>query len=335
MIAEKLRYTGLRGEPVEEEGTAWSETTRHPGGHPLQVRELRLGQGRPTSQLMAVAGDEAGYEMIDNEILSGLQLYRLAGSDHYPPELSRLVGYNADDVESFVLLEPYRGGPVGEIAGKLLTADRRRFEVSLLTGLRWLGLAGIAHRDIGPHTVRWDAQSRTAQITDFTSATIFGAPRQAVGSPPWAAPEQRAGRVDGEVGERDDIWAAARLIFYVITGEEPADRDSILNEPELAQLLEGVFGPPDGRPTCRELLVSRLGARDLVPPLATEDPVLAQGRAEFWEHHNRMHPSAPASSTSTPQTGNSPRRWKRIFMVSVGIVGALLLAVVIISFAVR
>jgi serine/threonine protein kinase len=274
--------------------------------------------------------DEVGYEMIDHEILAGLQLARQVGSGRYPPELGRLVGYRADGTEPFALVEPYRGIPVTLIAGKLLTGDRRRFEISLLTGLRWLQAAGIAHRGIGPNTVRWDEQSRSAQITDFALATIFGAPRQAVGTTPWAAPEQRLGRADGEVTDRDDIWAAGRLIFYVITGEEPADREVISAEPELAQLLAGVFGPPEDRPSCRDMLVGRLNVRDPVPPRPAEDPVLARGRAEFWDYHSRKH-SVTGSATSVPaaQAGTAARRRRRITALWSGLVGVLVLAVII------
>ena len=263
MIGGKLRYVGVRDEVIEDEITAETDTVTHSIHDHLQVCEVQFA-GQQGRRMMITTGDEPGYDLIDNEILAGLQLCRLAGPDHHPQEVSKLTGYSADGPESFVLLEPYRGVPVGEVAGKLLMADRHRFQVSLLTGLRWLGTAGVAHRNIGPRTIRWDEESHRAQITDFAHATIFGTPRQIIGTQPWAAPEQRVNRTSGEVGDRDDIWAAGRLIFYVLTGEEPGDRDSIMREPELAQLLEGVFGPPEDRPTCRELLVDRLGCKD--PP---------------------------------------------------------------------
>jgi serine/threonine protein kinase len=319
---------------VEEEISAVTGLATHPDGPSLRNREIRLGPDRLVSQVMTLVGYEAGYEKIDNEILAGLRLCRMAGTGGYPPEVSRLVGYSADDIEAFVLLEPYRGVPVTEIAGKLLTGDRRQFEVSLLTGLRWLGLVGIAHRGIGPDTVRWDERSRTAQITDFTSATVFGVPRQAVRSAPWAAPEQRLGRAAGEVSDRDDIWAAGRLIFYVITGDEPADRDSLLAEPELARLLDGVFGPPEARPACRDLLVGRLGVRDPVPPQPAEDPVLAEGRAEFWDHRGRPQTKGSPSGSPAANERSFLRRRKGTVAVAAGVI-ALLLAVVVISIVIR
>ena len=331
-MGEKLRYIGLRGEVIEEEIITETDAVSHSFDRQLQVCEIQFDTGKLTNRTMIMTGNQSGYDLIDNEILAGLHLCRLAGSGRYPPEVSRLVGYSADGPEPFVLLEPYRGVPVSEVAGKLLTADRRRFQISLLTGLRWLSMAGVAHRNIGPHTVRWDEDSRTVQITDLLHATVFGAPRQIVGTPPWAAPEQRANRTAGEVGERDDIWAVGRLIFYVVTGDEPADRDSIMAEPELAQLLDGVFGPPDERPTSRELLVSRLGIKDPVPGPRQENPVLAKGRADFWSHYNskNLNASNPATSDEQISAAGAPRSWWRILALSaVGIVGVLFAIVII------
>ena len=75
MITQKLRYTGLRGETIEAEGSAGVEVTVHPSGHPLRMREIRLGPDRLVGQLTASAADELGYRMIHNEILTGLRMY--------------------------------------------------------------------------------------------------------------------------------------------------------------------------------------------------------------------------------------------------------------------
>jgi hypothetical protein len=327
MTGEKLQYTTPRGTIVEEEIVAATDWATHPEARDLQVREVWFAMDRAVARVMVQAADEAGYELIDNEILAGLQLYRLTGEERYPAEVSRLVGYSADGPESFVLLAPSRGVPVADIAGKLLTADRRRFQAGLLTGVRWLGLAGVAHRCLGPRAVRWDEQSHTVHITGFVHATIFGAPRQVVGSPPWAAPEQRPQRATGQVGDRDDIWALGRLLFYVITGDEPADRDSLSAEPELAELLDGVFGPPEERPSCRELLVNRMGGKDPAVRPRPEDPALTEGRQRFWAQLNRRSGEDPEPGRERAQSGRRFRR--RAFMFGLfGIVGVLVVLVV-------
>jgi serine/threonine protein kinase len=213
----------------------------------------------------------------------------------YPPEVSRLYGDEAASADPYALFEPYHGEPLRQVGTHLFEEEQEAFEVSLLTGLCWIAAAGIAHRGLSPDTVLWDSQLRRVQITDFSLSTVFGAPRKAVMGPPdWVAREQRPGKVSGRVSERDDIWAAGRLIFFVRNqGEELADRGQIAAS-GLGDLLDGVFGPPEGRPTATELLVNRLRRRNPVPRgAAAGSERLREGRRRFWDTRTRKHPTAP------------------------------------------
>ena len=171
----------------------------------------------------------------------------------------------------------------------LLPAEQHQFQVSLLTGLCWLAAAGVAHRGIQPATVRWDGGN--VQITEFSLSTMIGAPREPIGTLPWAAPEQRPGNASGLVGIRDDIWAAGRLIFYVHTQEELIYRQQLADWPALEVLLDDVFGPPDGRPTARDLL-GRLNAECLVPQSLNSHSPLDDGRRRFYAVRQAEHPGA-------------------------------------------
>jgi serine/threonine protein kinase len=192
---ENLRYRTTGDEIVETE--AFPETAEvSPCAAPLHARQLRLELpegARSVRQVRRLQDrtDGTAYELIDNEILAGLRLARLARDGDYPTTVSRLVGYDSDSAGPYVLLEPYRGRPIGESAGKLLTAERRRFQVSLLAGLSWLHEAGVVHRGLSPRTVLWDG--RSVQITDFSLSALPGTPRTVAGVAPWAAPEQRGG----------------------------------------------------------------------------------------------------------------------------------------------
>ena len=130
-----------------------------------------IGFGQPLEAITPAAMGG----LLDNETLAGLRLRRVTGTADYPPELSRLHGYEAESADPYALLEPYRGEPLTVTGQHLLGSEERQFQVSLLTGLCWLAAAGIAHRGLAPTAVHWDG--RHAQITDFSKSTMVGAPR--------------------------------------------------------------------------------------------------------------------------------------------------------------
>lgn len=262
----------------------------------LAARQVRLADGPALRQVRVTGIDTArktGYERLDNEILAGIRLLEAAGAAGYPPEVSRLYGYEATSAAPFALLEPYRGEPL-TVAGQYLMAnEQHQFQVSLLKGLSWLAAAGIAHRGITPSTVRWDG--RQAQVTDFSLATVIGAPREVIGTPPWAAREQRPGTADGWVSAQDDIWAAGKLIYYMIAREELTDRRQIEDRPALRNLLEGVFVPPEARPTARDLL-RRLNEDGPVPRALDGHSWLNAGRQSFYAVRASKHPGMAADA---------------------------------------
>lgn len=261
-------------------------------GEFLVTRTVRLDNGTELQQLRVAPGPDrsTGYERLDNEILAGRRLHEVTEGVAYPAAVSRLYGDEAASTDPYALLEPHRGEPLQAAVRQMGDDDQRAFEVSLLTGLCWLEVAGIAHRGLSPLTVRWDGPTRQAQITDFSLCTVFGVPREAIGPPEWAGPEQRrGGKVDGLVTGHDDMYAAGRLIYYVRSqGESLQSRD------QLAEIgaadLEQVFAPPDSRPTARELLADRLGAGDPVPRGIGSDPRLRHGRERFDILRREKHP---------------------------------------------
>lgn len=249
--------------------------------------EVKLETAEGVFGARLVRADSAGHRALDNEIIAGLRLRRgLAGRPH-PGEVAGLIGHRAAVAEPFALVEPYRGRPCGVEAGRLLPHDLRRFQASLLAGLRLLTAAGIAHRALGPDTVRWDGDR--VQITGFAHAALLGEPRTAVGAPPWSAPEQRPEQVEGDVTDRDDLWAAGRLILYMATGAESGEPYAADLPPDLERLLDGVFAPPGDRPAVTEML-RRVEADDPVPYGPEPDPGLVAGRREFFDFRRAKHP---------------------------------------------
>lgn len=271
-----------------------------PAEPPLRSCLLTLehadGGREEVRHLAPLPGEAAGYDALDNEILAGLRLSRLCRSRPYPPAVSRLVGYEADGTHPFALLAPYRGRPLAG-AAKILPGEKMRFQESLLTGARWISAAGLAHRGISPYTVFWDGMS--VQITDFRDAAPIGAPRTVSGAPPWQAPEQRPGMAAGMVSDKDDVWALGRLIFYVITGRELVRPEQLHAEPDLAALLQDVFGPMEGRPSVRDLL-DRLNLADPLPRPPAPDVLFQQGQADFFAIRAQKHPGTAARQRVEP-----------------------------------
>jgi serine/threonine protein kinase len=316
--SEKLRYRTVRGETVEVEAIPETADVQ-PCLPPLQARQLRLEAPDGPRIVRQVrrhetAADETAYELIDNQVLAGLRLGRLAREREYPQVVSRLVGYDSDSAEPYVLLEPYRGRPIGESAGKLLTAERRSFQVSLLTALSWLVEARVVHRGLSPRTILWDG--RSVQITDFSFAALPGTPRTVAGTPPWAAPEQRGGqRTTGDISDRDDVWAAGRLIHYVLTGTELTNAAHLEDDSELAALLRNVFFAPTKRPTVEELIARLSVEGETAPRGLGVDPVLERARQDFYRHRVRKHPDvadgdgeSTTEPPATPALSPVPRR---------------------------
>jgi serine/threonine protein kinase len=292
-MADKLQFRRVTGQQVEAELRV--DDVEFPAGEFLLARRIWLDDSTELRQHCVAKGARrsSGYDSLDNEILAGRRLYEVGEWGGYPPEVARLYGDEATSADPYALFEPYRGEPLSEVGTYLFHEEQEAFEVSLLTGLCWLAAAGIAHRALRPDTVLWDSRRRQAQITDFSLSTVFGAPREAIaGSPSWVARETRPGSVSSVVSERDDIWAAGRLIFFVRNqGEELTSRGQ-LAESGLGELLDGVFGPPEARPTARELLVDRMRRPDPVPPRAGSRAGLTEGHRHFWEARQRKHPGA-------------------------------------------
>lgn len=297
-MPEKLSFRRATTYDWEDVDITRAGNVAIPAGEYLRGQDVELSADGTQLREHRVASRvhrSEGYGRIDNEILAGRRLHELAGGSGYPLELACLYGDYDDKAtvaDPFTLFEPYRGEPLRKVVGRLFPAQQEAVQIGLLTGLCWLSNAGLAHRSINPDTVLWDGDGEQVQLTDFSQATVFGASRTPMsGRLDWVAKEQRPGETYGTVGPGDDIWAAGRLIFYILTqGEQPHSRDQ-LTRLGLDQLLHGVFDRPEERPAAGELL-RRMGRRDTVPRL--QDNVrLREGQRHFLTVRERKHPGAP------------------------------------------
>lgn len=80
---------------------------------------------------------------------------------------------------------------------------------------------GVAHRDVKPDNLLFDAAGGALRLGDFGSAAWFGDGRPMtglVGTPYYVAPEVVAGR---EYTEKVDVWSAGVVLYMMLSGTVP------------------------------------------------------------------------------------------------------------------
>lgn len=114
---------------------------------------------------------------------------------------------------------------------------------------------GILHRDLKPANVLMQRPSADLQdedgfiprITDFGLAKQVSGPREEtlsallVGSPPYMAPEQAAGK-RSEIGPKTDIYALGAVLYELLTGRPPHQGETPLET--VQQVLATEPKPP-------------------------------------------------------------------------------------------
>jgi len=324
-MADVLRFRRVTGE--QDEVAARVDDVEFPVGEFVVARTVWLEDGTPNGrelrQHRPVGGDRRpdGYARLDNEVLAGRRLHRMADWSGYPPEVVRLYGDESTSADPFALFDPYRGEPLREVGPNLFDDEFDKFLTGLLTGLCWLAGAGIAHRSISPDTVLWDSNS--VQITDLSRSAPFGTARTPIGGTgAWVSRESRPDTCYGTVGPTDDVWAAVRLIYFVRSRGEDLEDFGKLGESGLAQMFNGllgaVFGPPEGRPTASDLIEYGLRRPHLLPSLVDGSKPLISGRTGFLVARERKHPTAQVPSEFLDDITWTRSRWGTAALGGVG-----------------
>ncbi|MFI0976499.1 hypothetical protein ACH4SP_05670 [Streptomyces sp. NPDC021093] len=310
---EELEFFLPKGDSVRF-AAGFGEDRRTPGRVGMLSRDASLGRGWQVVQHrlpLSARGNPSAYDALEREIAAAVTVERSYGEEEYGEIFTRLVGFNLEVAEPFVLYRRPAGEPLAGLAGSLGIQAQRNVIGQLVLSVRLLGSAGIVHRDLTPHTVRWDGAR--VQLTEPYCAARVGDPRDAFGTGPWASPEQREGQ--GDADERDDVWSVAQLAYTLLSGRQgnsggpPVD---LADYRQLAALGGGrAFEPRvTERPLAAELL-RLLGAPDPLAGASPHSDPLLRGRDEFdartaKKRQARGIVERPYNGTSTDRGPDGP-----------------------------
>ncbi|MEW6251865.1 MAG: tetratricopeptide repeat protein [Planctomycetota bacterium] len=144
---------------------------------------------------------------------------------------------------------------------RLSGSERLRLCAEICEAVHAAHLRGVIHRDLKPTNIRIDAEGAPhvldfglakvalEELTDEEQPQVLSLTGQFIGSLPWAAPEQAAGRPDA-IDMRTDVYALGVILYQVLTGRMPYDVAGSTHA-----VLERILTAEPARPSalCREL----------------------------------------------------------------------------------
>jgi WD40 repeat protein len=140
----------------------------------------------------------------------------------------------------YLVMELVRGVPITEFCDRNGLPLRRRVElfVAVCQAVQHAHQKGVIHRDLKPSNVlvTLDDDRPVVKVIDFGIAKALGQPlaemttctgfAQMIGTPPYMSPEQaQMGGLD--VDTRTDVYALGALLYELLTGRAPFDRNRL------------------------------------------------------------------------------------------------------------
>ena len=186
----------------------------------------------------------------------------LALMDH--PNIARVLdGGETDSGRPFFVMELVEGVSITDFCDRDHLPVRQRLEIFVVVcqAVQHAHQKGIIHRDLKPSNVlvaRQDGRP-VAKVIDFgvskamgrklTERTLFTDAAQVVGTPLYMSPEQAdLGGLD--IDTRADIYALGVLLYELLTGTTPFDRDRLRTLP-LDELRRIIREEEPARPSAR------------------------------------------------------------------------------------
>ena len=179
----------------------------------------------------------------DGEVVRQLQRegVLVQGLDH--PNVVRAIGFDGFADPPYLISEYVDGGSLRTLIEKRDLTPKRSVEImrQVLAGLGYAHERGLVHRDLKPENIliaRDTAGGVVAKVADFglgqktaaaAASVIYSlsldgpAAQQVAGTIDYMAPEQRGG---GPVDQRADLYAAAVVLFEMLTSQRPAGHET-------------------------------------------------------------------------------------------------------------
>jgi hypothetical protein len=253
------------------------------GSYLVRTGRTRFGE-RVAQRLLIDAEDQQARDRLGVEVEIGEHLWRSWPEELYPDHLCRVLCSDLDAKPPFVLVTQ-RGEPLPEAGVQPRIEGRQAIAIidGVIRGLLRLQQAGVVCRAVSPETLLWDGGGGAVQFGYFGQAAFRGRELRGTVSAaplPWRAPEPGPG-VRRIADPRDDVYAGALVLFWLLTGERPdLWSDPPLTDPGLIadavrDRLEPEHGTSRYDESVRTLLrgaftrraVDRIDARDLAVKL--------------------------------------------------------------------
>jgi len=147
------------------------------------------------------------------------------------PNIVHVYDIGEEQELAYIAMDYLQGEHLGHFVqqDKLLPIDEVLAIVQQVAeALDYAHKQSVVHRDIKPANIIYDAESRSAKVTDFGVACLTDASKTktgtVLGSPSYMSPEQVAGKkVDG----RADIFSLGVTLYQLVTGHLPFEADSL------------------------------------------------------------------------------------------------------------
>ncbi len=153
-----------------------------------------------------------------------------------------LDGGSTESGRPYFVMELVDGTPITEYCDECRYTTRQRLElfIQVCDAVQHAHQKGVIHRDIKPSNIlvtHYDA-AIVPKVIDFgiakavhqplTDASVYTQVSQMIGTPLYMSPEQ-AERTGQDVDTRTDVYALGVLLYELLTGTTPFDRELLRN----------------------------------------------------------------------------------------------------------